>query len=124
MRVIEPEPVKDPRQLPHVPSHVLPQPRVRLRPAAVAELDAIAPDDEVAADVGAGEGGGEVGEGVGAPDPAVVGEGEGGGGVSGGGLVGWEAGEEGFGEGGTGNGEKGGKRKSVWKGEGKGKKDK
>ena len=54
---------------------MLPQPWVRRRPVTVAQLDAVAPDDDLAAQVRLGRPEGEVGERVGVPDPSIVSEG-------------------------------------------------
>lgn len=77
MGIIESESIKHARELLDILLHVVPQPGTILGLVAIAKLDAVAPDDEVAPDVGARGGAGKVLERVGVPDPAVVGEGEG-----------------------------------------------
>lgn len=97
--IVEAESIEHAGELLDVLLHVIPEPRAVLGLVAVAKLDAVAPDDEVAADVGARGGAGKVLERVGVPDPAVVGEGEGTRVLLLGEGVGRKASEEGFDEG-------------------------
>lgn len=53
--------------------HVVPEPRVVFRARSVPEFDAITPNDDLPAKIGLGRWHGKVLEGIGIPDPSVVG---------------------------------------------------
>ena len=76
MRVVEAEAIKHAGEELDVARHVRPEPGVRGGPGAVAELDAVAPNDELAAEVGPRRGRRKVYERVCVPDPPVVREDE------------------------------------------------
>ena len=75
MAVVDPEAVERRREVRDVLRDVLPEPRVRRRAIPVAQLDAVAPDDDLAAQVRLRGREREVRERVGVPDPSIVSEG-------------------------------------------------
>ena len=77
MAVVDAETVKGGRKSRHVAFHVIPQPRVVCGTVAVAQLHAVAPDDDFAAEVRLGGQKSEILQGISVPYPAVVSEKEG-----------------------------------------------
>lgn len=76
MTIVNTESIEHDSELLHVFRHVGPEPGVLSGAGAVAELDTVAPDDDFSAEVGFRGELGKVLEGVGVPDPAVIGDGE------------------------------------------------
>ena len=72
--VIDPEAFESSRERADIGRHVLPEPRVGRRSIAVAKLDAVAPDNDLAPKVSLGRQQREVLQRIRVPDPAVVGD--------------------------------------------------